>query len=62
MTPVALLNWRDSSHWSDAPAPCVLCDKPTNLRSDRGRPVHKVCAERWTELHPIAALDRKGRR
>ncbi|QMU79814.1 hypothetical protein GXW83_33065 [Streptacidiphilus sp. PB12-B1b] len=59
---MALLNWRDSSHWSDAPAPCVLCDKPTNLRSDRGKPVHKVCAEDWTSTHPTTATATPGRR
>ncbi|MFC1416514.1 hypothetical protein [Streptacidiphilus cavernicola] len=52
-----LLNWRDSKHWSDTPAPCVLCDKPTNLRSDRAKPVHKVCAEDWIDSHAAASAE-----
>ncbi|MFC8716242.1 hypothetical protein [Kitasatospora sp. NPDC057198] len=48
---MALLDWRDSRHWDNKPAPCGVCTKPTNLRSDRGKPVHKVCAEEWTEQH-----------
>ncbi|MEY9871209.1 hypothetical protein ABH931_000674 [Streptacidiphilus sp. MAP12-33] len=48
---MALLNWRDSSHWSKTAEDCVLCDKPTNLRADRGKPVHKVCAEDWNDRH-----------
>lgn len=41
-----LLVWRDSCHfnrWEDAS--CVLCDRPTPLRSHKGEAVHKVCAE-----------------
>ncbi|MEV8311889.1 hypothetical protein AB0P36_32325 [Streptomyces flavidovirens] len=48
-----LLVWRDSSHfnrWEDAP--CVLCDRPTPLRSHKGEAVHKVCAEDWNAAHP----------
>ena len=48
---MAVLNWGDSSHWATDPAPCVLCDQPTNLRSDRGKPAHKVCAEQWIDQH-----------
>ena len=49
---MALLNWRDSAHWSGTDKPCVICHKPTPLLSDRGKPVHKVCAEQWIEDHP----------
>ena len=31
------------------PAPCVLCKVPTILRSPKGKPCHKVCAERWLD-------------
>ena len=48
---MALLDWRDSKHWAKDPAPCVICTKPTNLRSDRAKPVHKVCAEDWIDQH-----------
>ncbi|WP_199823409.1 hypothetical protein [Streptomyces sp. NRRL WC-3742] len=48
---MALLDWRDSKHWAPKPAPCGVCDRPTNLRSDRGKPVHKVCAEQWLNRH-----------
>jgi hypothetical protein len=46
-----LLNWSDSSHWAKDPAPCALCDQPTNQRSDRGKPAHKVCVEKWIDQH-----------
>ncbi|MEY9965935.1 hypothetical protein ABIA33_003990 [Streptacidiphilus sp. MAP12-16] len=49
MTAVSLMDWRDSKHWSETPKPCVLCDTPTHLRSERGKPVHKVCAEDWND-------------
>ncbi|MGW2251984.1 hypothetical protein ACWCXH_17545 [Kitasatospora sp. NPDC001660] len=52
---MALLDWRDSKHWAQKPAPCGVCDKPTNLRSGRGKPVHKVCAEEWIDRHPNSA-------
>ncbi|WP_182442006.1 hypothetical protein [Streptacidiphilus sp. PB12-B1b] len=48
---MALLDWRDAKHWDNTPKPCVICDKPTNLRSDRAKPVHKVCAEDWIDQH-----------
>ncbi|MCU7824805.1 hypothetical protein [Kitasatospora sp. DSM 101779] len=53
----ALLNWRDARHWDNKPAPCGVCERPTNLRSDRGKPVHKVCAETWTDQHTKPAPD-----
>jgi hypothetical protein len=49
---VAFLDWRDAKHFdATGDKPCVLCDKPTPLRSDRGKPVHKVCAEAWIDAH-----------
>ncbi|MFF9360509.1 hypothetical protein [Streptomyces griseoluteus] len=54
---MALLDWRSSKHYDPTgDKPCVLCTKPTPLRSERGKPVHKVCAEEWTDAHP----DREG--
>ncbi|MFG2825786.1 hypothetical protein ACGFX4_40950 [Kitasatospora sp. NPDC048365] len=54
---MAVFDWRDSSHWASKPAPCGVCDKPTNLRSDRGKPAHKVCAETWTDQNTKPASD-----
>ncbi|WP_030019323.1 hypothetical protein [Streptomyces monomycini] len=54
--PGALLDWRDSQHfdrWQDRP--CVLCDRPTPLRSHYGEPVHKTCAENWIAANPVEA-------
>lgn len=48
-----VLDWSDPGHWGDD-EPCVLCDFPTPLRSDDGKPVHKVCAEDWFEKRPDA--------
>ncbi|WNI19912.1 hypothetical protein [Actinacidiphila sp. ITFR-21] len=59
MTAVALLDWRGSQHFDHtADKPCVICDKPTLLRSDRGKPVHKVCAENWIDAHPVNGEER----
>jgi hypothetical protein len=53
VTAVALLDWRSPKHFDAfGDKPCVMCDKPTPLRSDRGKPVHKVCAEEWIDQHP----------
>jgi hypothetical protein len=50
---MALLNWRSADHYDHTgDQPCVICTKPTPLRSDRGKPVHKVCAEEWIDRHP----------
>ncbi|AXE27898.1 hypothetical protein C0216_30800 (plasmid) [Streptomyces globosus] len=54
--PGALLEWRDSQHfdrWQDRP--CVLCDKPTPMRSHAGEPVHKACAVYWIAANPVEA-------
>ncbi|MEV7201541.1 hypothetical protein [Streptomyces griseoluteus] len=55
---MALLDWRSSPEHFDhsGDKPCVLCTKPTPLRSAKGKPVHKVCAEQWTDTH----TDREG--
>ncbi|MCX4581402.1 MULTISPECIES: hypothetical protein [unclassified Streptomyces] len=58
--PGNLLDWRDGRHfdrWQDLP--CVLCEKPTPMRSHYGEPVHKICAEEWGRAHPTEA--RMGR-
>ena len=47
---VAVLDWRDSRHWSSRPRPCWVCGGQTRLVDDRGRPSHKVCAERLLEV------------
>ena len=53
MTTMTLLNWRDAKHFDHTcDKPCVLCGTPTPLRSDRDKPVHKVCAEEWIDTHP----------
>ncbi|MFE9630576.1 hypothetical protein [Streptomyces sp. NPDC006463] len=47
------LNWGDASHYDRTRTlPCVLCDKPTPLRSHASEPVHKVCAEDWNAGNP----------
>ncbi|MFI6125360.1 hypothetical protein ACIBCU_37560 [Streptomyces sp. NPDC051064] len=46
-----LLAWRASLQFR-RDAPCVLCRKPTPLRSHAGEAVHKVCAEDWNTRHP----------
>ncbi|MFC9465177.1 hypothetical protein [Streptomyces coelicoflavus] len=43
--PGQLLDWRDSSHWSDRPLPCRYCGFPAHTRDSRMKPAHKVCAE-----------------
>ncbi|MFE0192219.1 hypothetical protein [Streptomyces sp. NPDC058989] len=49
---MALLNWRSAEHYDyTGDQPCVLCNKPTPLRSDKDKPVHKVCAENWLDTH-----------
>ncbi|WP_415940010.1 hypothetical protein [Streptomyces sp. 039-1] len=58
--PGSLLDWRDGrhfDHWQDLP--CVLCDKPTPLRSHSAEPAHKTCAESWIAANPVEA--RHGR-
>jgi len=53
MTAMPLLVWRDSAHFDHrGDRPCVLCGQDTPLRSHQREPVHKVCAEDWTETNP----------
>jgi hypothetical protein len=48
-----LLVWRDQRHYDHrGDRPCVLCGKPTALRSHKDEPAHKVCAEAWNADHP----------
>ncbi|MFJ2820531.1 hypothetical protein ACIO7M_05350 [Streptomyces toxytricini] len=50
---MGLLNWRDNRHFDHSgDCACTLCGKPTPMRSHRGEPVHKVCAEDWNDRHP----------
>ncbi|MFI8868527.1 hypothetical protein ACIGNW_16610 [Streptomyces sp. NPDC053707] len=50
-----LLDWRDARHFdASRNLPCVLCGKPTPLRSHDREPVHKVCAEDWCDQHPTS--------
>ncbi|RSS85785.1 hypothetical protein EF919_37680 [Streptomyces sp. WAC02707] len=49
--PVRLLDWRDGAHFA-RPERCVLCQRPTPLRSHDNEPVHKTCAETWNAAHP----------
>lgn len=43
--PPALLDWRDSSHWSRTPKPCRYCGKDAYTRDSKYSPAHKTCAE-----------------
>ncbi|GHC72041.1 MULTISPECIES: hypothetical protein [Streptomyces] len=55
---MALLDWRSPEHFDHSgDKPCVICTKPTPLRSDRGKPVHKVCAEEWIDRHSVQEDD-----
>ncbi|KNB49221.1 hypothetical protein [Streptomyces caatingaensis] len=59
---MALLNWRDAKHFDRFnDEPCVICGKPTPMRSDHGKPVHKVCAEAWLDAHTTAPTDGRNR-
>jgi hypothetical protein len=52
-----LLDWRTAVHFDrTGDRLCVLCGKPTPLRSHAREPVHKVCAESWNDTHPEATL------
>ncbi|GGT43570.1 hypothetical protein [Streptomyces purpureus] len=43
--PPALLDWRDSSHWSRTPKPCRYCGTDAYTRDSRRKAAHKTCAE-----------------
>ncbi|MFE2486132.1 hypothetical protein ACFXGR_23100 [Streptomyces mirabilis] len=60
---VRLLVWREALHFDRfEDLLCVLCHKPTPMRSHADEPVHKVCAEQWNHTHPDAARHRAGAR
>ncbi|MFG2941751.1 hypothetical protein [Streptomyces sp. NPDC048282] len=49
---MTVLDWSSPDHFDPTgDKPCVICEKPTPLRSDRGKPCHKVCAEEWIDTH-----------
>lgn len=45
LPPGGLLDWSDSSHWSQQAKPCRYCGYLTHLRDSKRSPAHKVCAE-----------------
>jgi hypothetical protein len=50
---MALLVWRWGEHFDHFEnLPCILCRRPTPLRSHADEPVHKVCAELWISRYP----------
>ncbi|SCL40109.1 hypothetical protein GA0070615_4283 [Micromonospora aurantiaca] len=51
-----VLDWTRTAGAGE-PVPCVICGKPAICRSPAGKPVHKVCAETWTEQR---SADRKA--
>lgn len=55
--PPPLLDWRDSSHWSNTPKPCRYCQGLTNLRDSKRAPAHKVCAEAALAAQAAEAAD-----
>jgi hypothetical protein len=55
--PGALLDWRDSSHWSPRPRPCRYCGHFTHLRDSKRSPAHKVCAEAALQQQAAEAGD-----
>jgi hypothetical protein len=57
LPPSGLLDWRDSSHWSDTQKPCRYCGRPTNLRDSRGKPAEKICAEEAIRQQAADAAD-----
>ncbi|MEV5977542.1 hypothetical protein [Streptomyces sp. NPDC052114] len=55
--PGALLDWRDSSHWSWTPKPCRYCGLDTHLRDSKRSPAHKTCAEAALARQHAEAVD-----
>jgi hypothetical protein len=55
--PGQLLDWRDSSHWSDRPLPCRYYGFPAHTRDSRMKPAHKVCAEEALAKQAAEAAD-----
>ncbi|MFI1726439.1 hypothetical protein [Streptomyces sp. NPDC020489] len=58
--PGEFLVWSGNRHFAWLDVPCVLCGRPTSLRSHAGEPAHKVCAEDWIAADPVEAR-RSGR-
>ncbi|MCI3271429.1 hypothetical protein [Streptomyces cylindrosporus] len=52
-----LLDWRDSSHWSQIAKPCRYCEEPTQMRDSKYKPAHKLCAERALAQQAAEAAD-----
>jgi hypothetical protein len=46
-----VLDWRAGGTCDPAQA-CSICGEPTIVRSPRGTPCHKTCAEHWVADHP----------
>lgn len=44
--PTGVLNWSDSRHWGGVDRTCRYCPLKTRLLDSKGKPAHKVCAER----------------
>jgi hypothetical protein len=44
--PPPLLDWSDRSRWSHTAKQCRYCPELTHLRDSKGKPAHKICAER----------------
>ena len=55
--PGTLLDWHDSSHWSERELPCRYCGFPTHLRDSRMKPSHKTCAEDALAIQAAEAAD-----
>jgi hypothetical protein len=55
--PPALLDWRDSRHWSWTPRPCRYCGQDTHLRDSKRSPAHKTCAEAALRIQAAEAAD-----
>ncbi|WP_103529708.1 hypothetical protein [Streptomyces sp. SM12] len=51
--PATGLVWSAPGHYDHrGDKPCVLCGRPTPLRSHTREPAHKTCAEEWAADHP----------
>lgn len=55
--PGGLLDWGDSSHWSQQNRPCRYCGFDTHLRDSKRSPAHKVCAEEALARQVAEAAD-----
>lgn len=59
--PGQLLDWRSPTHWSWDDLPCRYCGLDTPLRDSKGKPAHKVCAEKALEQQLAEAAEAYGR-